>query len=343
MSEQRDALTTEYKRASTAVLESWNRLRRPIDIAALRFSRSIPDDASGREAVALSEFEQMRATAEDAASRLGVIAQDASERLADFAIEQAASGALQSATNSARQFGNAQLAAAVASEWRPVDAEFLAESANYAVQNARKTARYGDDFGQLLAGKTVEIVDSRNRPLSIAAGLNTYANWPAAWANSNMITTQFWTYRLALQAQFAQNGAMFDGWMWIARLDAAVCMSCVNLHGRVFGINTLMRDHWYGRCLPLPVVTGTSPVVQSGHDWFRGLTAGQQARMMGRSAWSAWRAGEFTLDEFTRQTDDGVYGAVLREASLREIMAARRPGSVASEARNAGFAFNGQS
>ena len=67
-------------------------------------------------------------------------------------------------------------------------------------------------------------------------------------------------------------------------------------------------------------IPDTNPAVEQGEAWFRRLTAAQQEQRMGPAMYEAWRRGRFRFGELSRPYDDQVYGEMLREASLKDIL-----------------------
>lgn len=103
------------------------------------------------------------------------------------------------------------------------------------------------------------------------------------------------------------------------------------MHGSIHPNDEMLADHHEGRCSAIPVlatweelgimgVPETRPEIQSGEDWFKGLSETRQKEMMGGAKWRAWKAGAFEFGQLTKPYNSPVYGKMLREASLKEIL-----------------------
>lgn len=147
-------------------------------------------------------------------------------------------------------------------------------------------------------------------------------------------TTTLWAYRAAAHTNYLLNSHVLKGWIWFAQLDERTCMSCVNLHGSLHALTEILNDHHQGRCVPMPVTKscqelglncedGPSPWdnVQNGEDWFLSLPVAQQILMMGQSKYNAWRDGAFEFEDLSLSYADPVWGVMVREATLTELIA----------------------
>lgn len=72
-------------------------------------------------------------------------------------------------------------------------------------------------------------------------------------------TAQLWAAREATRQNYRAS-EIVTGWIWFARLDNRVCMSCVSLHGTVHTLDEILNDHWNGRCL-VPGTMVSSPSI----------------------------------------------------------------------------------
>lgn len=133
-----------------------------------------------------------------------------------------------------------------------------------------------------------------------------------------MRTSQLWSYRSATQSNYEANG--IDSWVWFAELDITTCMSCINQHGSVHPSSEVLNDHHNGRCTMIPVVDGFNPVTETGLEWFEGNSESNQIAQMGRSKWDAWQSGEIDFNSMTGLQEDGVYGTMRVEQSLKKIL-----------------------
>lgn len=104
------------------------------------------------------------------------------------------------------------------------------------------------------------------------------------------------------------------------------CMSCVSQHGSIHSVNETLNDHHQGRCAPVPVVKGTTWAqgVEAGRDWYGRLPEAVQRRMAGNLMFVALRDGAVQWDDLSRPYKDDVFGEMLREASVVELVDERR-------------------
>ena len=59
----------------------------------------------------------------------------------------------------------------------------------------------------------------------------------------------------------------------------------------------------------------------AGRKWFDGLSEGEQGALMPSKAMhEAWRSGDVTWEQLSRERDDHVYGAMRSVPSLKELL-----------------------
>lgn len=150
-------------------------------------------------------------------------------------------------------------------------------------------------------------------------------------------TAILWTYRAATHANYLVNGDLISGWLWWAQLDERTCLSCINMHGSFHLITEILIDHHFGRCTPLPVVRPWGEIgvdyegdwedplaeIEPGQAWFEALPVDQQEKMMGKAKYAAWKDGLFKFSDLSYAYTDPVWGLMLREASLKELLSTR--------------------
>jgi len=135
-------------------------------------------------------------------------------------------------------------------------------------------------------------------------------------------TAQLWAGREATRANYIANSDIITGWIWIADLGGNPCMSCVAQHGERFDLDEIQDDHYNGRCTMIPEIQGQNPVegMQSGVDWFGGLSEAQQQEMMGPGKYDAWKSGQFDISQMTKTQEDAVYGSMKTETPLQDLV-----------------------
>jgi hypothetical protein len=208
--------------------------------------------------------------------------------------------------------------------WNQPDPAALETLINY-VDGAAMRARwasFGANAAQNLADLVLSGVAQGFNPRKTAGLMSAWLGVPYHWAESTVRTSQLWSYRSATHAAYRANGDVVSGWMWWAALDAWTCLSCVNQHGSKHTHDEILNDHHRGRCTPLPIVKGTTWAddVQSGAEWFDQQPKGLQMELMGPAMWRAYQAGAVGWGDFSKPYQNDVYGEMLREASLRELL-----------------------
>ena len=133
-------------------------------------------------------------------------------------------------------------------------------------------------------------------------------------------TAQLYATREANRAMYVANEDIVSGWMWYASLDSDTCMACAVEHGTVHSNDESMDSHYNCRCTSIPVVIGYNDQVQTGTDWFQGLSEAEQRNMMGAGAYEAWKDGKFELTDMVTRRHDDVYGEMLARTPLEQLI-----------------------
>jgi len=135
-------------------------------------------------------------------------------------------------------------------------------------------------------------------------------------------TVTAYSYREANRLQYMTNPQAVSGWQWFSALEPGrTCMSCVNLHGTIHPADEVQNDHHSGLCTSLPVVVGRdAPLTESGEEWFYSQSAEIQQSMMGKGMYAQWSAGNINIGDMTREYQDEVYGTMLRQSTLQELI-----------------------
>jgi len=141
-----------------------------------------------------------------------------------------------------------------------------------------------------------------------------------AQANNLMRTVQLVSYRDATAIHQRANADILTEQIRIATLDGRTCMACVALHGTRLAVGERVLDHHQGRCTSIAVVRGRPRVVQTGEDWFNGLDEATARGLAGDAAYELLRSGRATLRDFVQPYRDPVFGEMIREASVRQII-----------------------
>jgi hypothetical protein len=138
-------------------------------------------------------------------------------------------------------------------------------------------------------------------------------------------TTQIWSYREAIRANYIANSDVFKGWIWWANLDDRTCMSCVAQHGSVHPLSEPLDDHFNGRCTMLPYPMGLEVIDSLGRDktgdaWFAKLNEAQQRKQMGAGMYDAWKAGKVSILQMSKQVDNNIFGSMRVETALKDLI-----------------------
>lgn len=198
---------------------------------------------------------------------------------------------------------------------------------NYApAVRAQVEQHFLDGIAQGMNPRRIAILLNKNFTNSLGNGLT--------WAMTTVRTAQIKSYQLATHATYQANPDIVPAWIWHAQLDSRTCMSCIVQHGSEHPITETLRDHHNGRCAPLPkTITfadlGLAGVkekrepVQRGEEWFKAQPAATQREMMGGAMYRAWKDGQVGFEELSKQYDDPVYGELIRQASLKDILGSK--------------------
>jgi hypothetical protein len=173
-------------------------------------------------------------------------------------------------------------------------------------------------------------------PRKVAQIMNRTLGQALTWALRTARTAQLYAYREATRANYAANEDIVKGWIWHAELDDNVCMSCVAMHGSFHKNSEILNDHHNGRCAMVPVTkswkelgfkgipeTGVNPDEwqDAGQRWFDGLSEGEQQGLFGnKSLYEAFRSGDVSWSDLSREKDDHVYGVMRSVPSLKELL-----------------------
>ncbi len=140
----------------------------------------------------------------------------------------------------------------------------------------------------------------------------------------------------ALRTGLPSGSAYLGAFAGNVILDRVLEIEVGSFSGHVYNLQTPVG--WYiangiitHNCTVLPVtktyaelgIDGVEEqplVVQSGEAWFKEQSEAFQKKLMGPAKWRAWQDGAFTFDQLTKPYTSPIYGRMLREASLKEIL-----------------------
>lgn len=199
---------------------------------------------------------------------------------------------------------------------------------------AHLTGTLGEAVGEAVGRGMLEAIALGYGPEKLLARLRQDLGKGLTWSLTATRTAQIWAYREANRAAFVANADILDGWVWQATLDSRTCLSCVAQHGKVHHLHEVLQDHHAGRCtmLPLPkrpadiglpsslVLPDLRSQIETGEEWFAGLPPSHQQALMGPSRYAAYQAGAFRFEDLSKGYADPIYGDMLREASLKDLL-----------------------
>jgi hypothetical protein len=166
----------------------------------------------------------------------------------------------------------------------------------------------------------------------MAQGLTDGFSKALNWAITTARTASLWSYRAATHANYLTNSDVVQGWYWYAFLgDGRACMSCVAKHGSFHPVTEVLADHHRGRCTAIPATVSYAALgidgidepkleIESGEAWFRKQPSEAQRQMMGKGKYAAWKEGKFDFQDLSVPYQDDVYGTMIREATLAELI-----------------------
>lgn len=124
-------------------------------------------------------------------------------------------------------------------------------------------------------------------------------------------------HRAAAKAAEQGNEDVLKGWIWIATLDTKTCPSCLGMHGTQHRLSEDgPLDHHQGRCDRAPLtkswkdlgfdIEEPPSIIPDAEEWFNGLTADAQRRIMGPARLELLQSGDITFKDLsTRRVTDG--------------------------------------
>jgi hypothetical protein len=185
---------------------------------------------------------------------------------------------------------------------------------------AEQIAYYGDGILDVINRQaTVGYVAGWNPRKTARMILETTQALPQHRAQTMARTLQMTSHRDATALVQQQNAHILEEQIRIAALDDRTCLACIALHGERYPLGVRIDDHHQGRCTSVGVVKGRELNVQSGEDWFAGLSDERQLAIAGPGKYEALKRGQATLRDFVWQYDDPVFGQMVGEASLKGL------------------------
>lgn len=321
----RQQLVDDYEPVANRLQSAYTRILPSLRSAAGDFASRLDQlyDANGELSVdrvrSLNQYQDLLARVDSEMRDFAVIVRNEMGGLVDSAILTGSDAALDMALSSAGRLGNA-----LGNVWIRPDPMALRRLIDYVDSEPMRDnfARFGSSAAQNLADIILSGVAQGKGPEAIARLMRNFEGVPFAWADNTARTAQLWSYRQASHVNYAANGKLLEGWIWLSARDTRTCVSCWSQHGSLHGVDEILADHHRGRCSPAPAVKGADwwQNYPTGPEVFDTLSPAQQRQIMGPGMFDAWKAGKVDWKDFSQPYYDPVYGEMLRAASLKSLL-----------------------
>ena len=228
-------------------------------------------------------------------------------------------------------FSSPQARAALAARWDVLPTEAIETMLGFVGEESPLhgaiVQRLGPTVADRMFSQMVDAIALGINPRQAAQMIRRELGVGLTWTLTAQRTAQLWAYRQATRASYLANSDIVSGWTWYATLtDGRTCMSCIAKHGSVHGLDEVLNDHHNGRCVAIPNVPMASkigitpPNVERGEQWFRALPKAKQRQYMGPAMHDAFSKNAFSFDDLSKPYDDPIYGEMVREASLQDLL-----------------------
>ncbi|WP_066298853.1 phage minor head protein [Arthrobacter luteolus] len=139
-------------------------------------------------------------------------------------------------------------------------------------------------------------------------------------------------HRAATKAADEANTDLMAGWLWGASLDARTCPSCLAQHGKLHPVDEEGPiDHHQGRCDRIPKTKSwrelgfnldePDDLLPDSREWFDGLTADTQARIMGRDRLELLNSGTIGWDDLSTKVSTDGWRDAMHVTPVRDLRA----------------------
>lgn len=206
--------------------------------------------------------------------------------------------------------------------WNTPDPEVIARIVDYTSSPAWRAlleeyARGGlDDLQAMILAQIIDGTGAR----AIARSLrDSVEGMLISDANTLVRTLQLTAWRDAETVYRMANADILSYQVRIADLSGC-CLSCLSLHGTILPLDARIDDHPNGLCTSISMVRGMERDIQSGADYFAGLSEAQKRERMGDANYAAYQAGKVQLQDFVGKREDDVFGEQLYELSLKGVL-----------------------
>ena len=296
------------------------------------------DDVSKAKILRLARTQSMLNQVADQAGRFGTTIADEVANVQSIALQQGIDDALKLMEFSLPDL-SPELRRQIIGSFNRLPVDAIEAAAGLLGEDSPLTAKLDTMFGEAVSQQVGDhIVDgiaagmnprriARLLDKNITGGLGT----GLSWAMTSVRTAQVKSYQIANHATYAANSDIVPEWIWWAELGSdRTCMSCVAQHGTAYPYTETLNDHHNGRCVPIPKTITYKDLgldvpefvepVETGPDWFARQSESTQRKLMGPGKFEAWKAGKFDFRDLSKKYNDPVYGELLRESSLKDLI-----------------------
>lgn len=207
--------------------------------------------------------------------------------------------------------------------WNTPDPDAVNAAVNFTNGQAWRDEleRFGRDVPNQLRQMIIRSIVNGEGAASMTAKIRaSMSALPSARANTLLRTVQMQSYRVASAIHQNANADILSEQIRIAALDDRTCLCCIAEHGKRMPVGEVILDHHNGRCTSIAVVKGRTVSVQTGETWFNAQSAGRQEMIAGGANYRAIKAGAASLNDFVERYDDRVFGQMVHEASLKNVL-----------------------
>ncbi len=194
----------------------------------------------------------------------------------------------------------------------------------------RMTKTLGEAVTKAVSDQLVQGIAQSWNPTKTQAIIRRTLGRGLEWSLTSTRTATLWAYREANRANMVANQRLVRAWRWTCARSARTCLSCINQDGTIHPLTKTLNDHHSGRCVAVPIMASYADLglnipeplqdTSTARQWFEAQSEAQQRAMMGNTAWDEWKAGKFGLQDYSRPYQDEVYGEMLRQATLEELL-----------------------
>lgn len=325
----RAQLLAQERQAATRLVQAYGRAYQGLTVELEALQERIAAAPEGRDASIrrLASFRSLRAQIAEQVERYAIYADQEIAAGVSRSIELGLQGSLGTVQ---AYFGNPRTQAAIAARWDMLAAESVETMLGYTATDSplrqALVGRLGPALAERVGEALVDAIAQGINPRQTAALFRREMGQGLTWSLTTARTAQIWAYRDSTRLNYMNNSDIVSGWKWQAALDDRTCLSCWAQHGSVHGVDEILNDHHNGRCAAIPIVPLAQrlgleePLVEPGADVFARLPESMQRKTMGPAMFEAWKAGEFDFRDLTRPYSDPIYGDMMGQPALRDVV-----------------------